>query len=200
MMEHLSSEDASSDTTPHGQAGCPCPPQVAPPGSRSVDDEFSDFYRTNFTKLVAYLLTVFEAGLDEATEAVQTAMNEVVVRWEKVEHPMAWCRTVAKRAFLKRKFSAEESFADFPPTAEPLLTSAPPDQQSVVDRDHMLSLVRRLPEKQREVIALQLLGLSRRDIAKATDATPAQVSGNLAAAKAALRQLEKNDRMREQRQ
>src|SRR5947199_3448551 len=89
-------------------------------------DQFSRYYRASVAKLVAYLMAACGASPQEAAECVQDTLSELARRWTKVTLPMAWCRTVARRKYYARLYSAVASFDQLPADGAPLLISDSP--------------------------------------------------------------------------
>jgi RNA polymerase sigma factor (sigma-70 family) len=176
-------------------------PDVRAPGAvhdatRDIDAEFAQFYGEYGSTLLAYVLYLVEHR-EMAADIVQNTMIEALLQWEKIQFPKTWCRTVARRKCHHQLFSAEDTFDEMPANASPLLDERQP--WSVEGEDHILSLVSRLSLTQRDVMALNLAGLSVSEIAEEIGKTTEQVSGNLTAARRALKRLEGRDREREHR-
>jgi len=154
-------------------------------------EQFSAFYRSHFTRLIAQIRYL---GADErhAYDIAQDSMLDALQSWEKIAHPEAWIRTTARRKYFKHAYRVEEaSFDDLADNISSLVRSP---QEDVDADDHIVSLVGRLPPRQRVVMALHLEGLTPSEIASEIDASSDQVSANLLHAKNALRRYERRDR------
>ncbi|WP_018505336.1 sigma-70 RNA polymerase sigma factor region 4 domain-containing protein [Parafrankia discariae] len=122
---------------------------------------FSAFYRDFTPDLVGFLIWQGVPHTD-AIEITQDVMAEALRAWEGIEHPQAWTRRVASRAYAKRIASlAEDPVAEMPEAPSPLLTN-PADLDAVVGRHEVLRLLALLPPRQRQVMAWTVYGRSPR--------------------------------------
>ncbi|MFJ8310743.1 MULTISPECIES: RNA polymerase sigma factor [unclassified Streptomyces] len=149
--------------------------------------DYDDFFRAEFPRTVRYLMRA-GAAFEEAEDSAQEAMKALVHKWPGCEHPVGWVRTTAWRAYLRkaerdRKRVALESLnARLAPPAPQHHTDHNPDEHAQV-----LKLLRELPPRQREVLALALDGYGTDEIAELLDLKPGTVRSNLRHARAALR-------------
>jgi RNA polymerase sigma-70 factor (sigma-E family) len=146
------------------------------------DSEFSEFYVGHRDRC---LRAVVASGLrpDEAEEAVAEAFARAWSHWGKVRRlgaPEAWVVRTAVNANISwwRKRRRESP------------ASTPPDEthEDGTDRTDLLSAVRRLPPRQREVVVLRyLLDLSTEQTASHLGIAPGTVASQLHKAIATLR-------------
>ncbi|MEV8524889.1 MULTISPECIES: sigma-70 family RNA polymerase sigma factor [unclassified Streptomyces] len=147
--------------------------------------DYDDFFRAEFPKTVRYLMRT-GASFEEAEDSAQEAMKALLHKWPGCEHPVGWVRTTAWRAYIRkaerdRKRVALESLnARLAPA--PHHQSTHPDEYAQV-----LKLLRELPPRQREVLALALDGYGTDEIAELLDLKSGTVRSNLRHARAALR-------------
>jgi DNA-directed RNA polymerase specialized sigma24 family protein len=137
---------------------------IAADDTAARDPEFSLFYTEQMPRLVAFLM-VQGAGRALAAEVAQEAMIESYRSWDSIDHPAAWVRVVASRAWGQR-------------------VSAEPDGES---RHAFLGKVRDLPAGQREVMAWAYDGYRPTEIAAQLGRDPVEVRSLLREARAALR-------------
>ena len=150
-------------------------------------DAFSEFYLSFTPRLVNFLLWN-GARLVEAADIAQEAMRRAYEQWDTIDHPKAWCRTVASREYGRRMTDVEIATAE-PPV---LLLSYDPD---VIEQRHeVLRRLRQLPPRQRQVLAWTYDGYSPTEIAEELSISPEAVRSNLLKARRALaKQLEEPD-------
>ncbi|MEU6547893.1 sigma-70 family RNA polymerase sigma factor [Streptomyces sp. NPDC046859] len=148
----------------------------------AVDAEFSAFYRADFPRLVGFLILV-GAGREDAVDAAQETMRTLHQKWGEVRHPKAWARTTARRALIHALSSLREQ--GFGEPAEPAAALLVGDQAmwESVERDEVLAILRELPPRQRQALALTFDGFSPAEIAQILDVPAIQVRGNLARAR-----------------
>ncbi|MFE5191627.1 RNA polymerase sigma factor [Streptomyces sp. NPDC056628] len=148
----------------------------------AVDAEFSAFYRADFPRLVGFLILV-GAGREDAVDAAQETMRTLHQKWGEVRHPKAWARTTARRALIHALSSLREQGLGEP--AEPAAALLVGDQAmwESVERDEVLAILRELPPRQRQALALTFDGFSPAEIAQILDVPAIQVRGNLARAR-----------------
>jgi len=126
------------------------------------------------------------ASRADAEDAAQEAMIAAWARWESIEAPTAYARTVAVRAYLRQvrqkgSVTALTDQASHDPVGHPDLDIFTLEQQRV------LSLLRGLPPAQRTVAALYYDGFSCKEIAELTGKPAATIRANLRDARKALK-------------
>lgn len=154
---------------------------------------FEVFYRSYAARLVGLLIWQGAEGY-LATDLAQDAMRKVWERWSEIRDPWAWVRQTAGRALIRHLIDDRETTADW--VVSPLLTS--PDAVAELEaRYTVLRLLKGLPFRQRQVLALTLDGLAPKEIADELDLTPEAVRASLKKARrrtAELLREEEDDR------
>ncbi|MFE7076469.1 RNA polymerase sigma factor [Streptomyces sp. NPDC057620] len=148
----------------------------------AVDAEFSAFYRADFPRLVGFLIQV-GARREDAVEAAQETMRTLHRRWREVDHPRAWARTTARRTLIRALRASREEDLGEPPEAAAALLVGDQALWEAVECDEVLAVLRELPPRQRQALALTYDGFTPAEIAQILDVSPAQVRGNLARAR-----------------
>jgi len=130
----------------------------------TVGEAFSTFYRRFFPTLVAFLMWQ-GAKLQDAAEIVQETMCEAYRYWSRIRNPEAWTRQVASRKLVRH-------IAQVVQEEEP--TNEVPEHSSLLrltnvaawEQEHdILSLLDKLPPRQRQVMAWTLDGYKPSEIA-----------------------------------
>jgi RNA polymerase sigma factor (sigma-70 family) len=154
--------------------------------SASSDDvaAFSEFYRSFVPTLVAFLVWQ-GARLPDATDIAQETMVKVYQRWSEIRQPQAWARTAASHELVRRVARVREDPVEQVPEPNSLL---PPsfDVEKWELRHEILSGLRALPPRQRQVMAWTLDGYTPTEIADLLEITPEAVRANLMKARRAL--------------
>jgi RNA polymerase sigma-70 factor (ECF subfamily) len=159
-----------------------CRPQT-PPDS-AARSEFAGFYEKTMPRLVVFVLR-HGADIHEAKEAAQAAFAEAWERWESIEHPHAWLRTVAFRQLLRLRERREGPLQD---------TEERPGGVCPVERiefgaqeELVLRVLAGLPMQQRRAFAWTFDGFTAQETADALKTTPEAVRQNLARARRSLK-------------
>lgn len=151
-------------------------------------DQFHDFYRAAYPRLVAQLYAV-TGDLAQAEDVVQEAFVRAASRWPEVRSyhaPEAWVRKVALRLRLDalrrvRRQAAALARLGARPGPEPLI--GPEDRE-------LVEALRRLPDRYREVLVLHhCLDQSVDDVAAHLGVPAATVKTRLARGRAKLASL-----------
>ncbi|RFU41210.1 sigma-70 family RNA polymerase sigma factor [Actinomadura logoneensis] len=154
-------------------------------------DAFDDYYRSDLTGLVRFLLHL-GASIEDAQEIAQEAMLAVLRKWRDVEDPWAYTRATAKTIFMRRlsKSKRDQEAAKRAWIPEQLRA---PFISFAAEVESVMQMLHTLPLEQREVMAWTLDGYTPSQIAKATNQKPATVRSHLRHARAALKkQLARN--------
>jgi RNA polymerase sigma factor (sigma-70 family) len=141
-----------------------------------TDNGFVSFFRERFGRTVV-LLTAMGARRADAEDAAQEAMVLTWQKWDSIDEPAAWVRTVAVRAYwrLLRTRPQTVSFDESVP-------------EGIVDSDlsifteeqqHVLRLLRALPSMQCAVAALSYDGSTCGEIAMLLGISGATVRSHL---------------------
>jgi RNA polymerase sigma factor (sigma-70 family) len=179
----------------------PRPPQARPaantPGMASPapggGHEFARFYRDHISRLAAYL--VYQgAAAHLAADIAQDAMITTYQRWPEIKSPKTYTWTVAYRAFIRHALNDLEQPADEVPEPAALLPR-PGEAEAWVQEQHIIHVLRALPPRQRQVLALTIDGWTPAEIAELLGLKPAAVRSNL---KKARRSADEHRRTREE--
>ncbi len=81
-------------------ASSSAPAAVGPPLSPEEQAGYDAFYRQEFASLMRNVI-LLGASSEEAADAVQDVLTELLLRWRTVRHPKAWCRTAAMHRYLR---------------------------------------------------------------------------------------------------
>jgi RNA polymerase sigma-70 factor (ECF subfamily) len=146
--------------------------------------DFEDFYRAEYTRLVA-LLTVALGDVHVAADVCSEAFTRAFERWEQVSgfaEPVGWVyrvavnvgRRQARRRAVERRVLAS--------------VSAPEAVAPVEEMDSRLwAALQKLTFRQRTVVALRhVAGLSQNEVAEVLGIRPGTVSATLVAARRKL--------------
>jgi len=174
---------------PGPPAGTPGPPSLAQGGER----EFARFYQGHIARLVGYLIYQ-GAAAHLAADIAQDAMITAYRRWAEIKSPKAYTWTVAYRAFIRYALNDPELPAEEIP--EPaLLLPRPEEAEAWLQEQHIIHVLRALPPRQRQVLALTIDGWTPAEIAELLGLEPAAVRSNL---KKARRNADEQRRTREE--
>jgi RNA polymerase sigma factor (sigma-70 family) len=191
-MTHPSAAD-SPGVSRAAEAG----PSAITPGlagrGGGVQDEFARFYRDHINRLAAYLIYQ-GAAAHLAADIAQDAMIKTYRRWGEIKTPRAYTWTVAYRAFIRHALSdAEQPAAEVPEPAA--LLPRPTEAEAWLQEQHVIHVLRTLPPRQRQVLALTIDGWAPAEIADLLGLDPAAVRSNL---KKARRNADEHHRTREE--
>jgi RNA polymerase sigma-70 factor (ECF subfamily) len=178
--------DDAEPATPAPARGPKPATEVAHPQARPTQPavDFNAFYQEFVPTLVAFLLWQ-GAGLHDAADIAQDTMTRAYQYWERIEHPYAWARTVASRAYARRIASIEEEHpVDEVPETSPLLSDI--DVAAFAERHVVLRVLALLPPRQRQVMAWTYDGYKPAEIAEELKIRPEAVRSNLRKARRAL--------------
>lgn len=126
--------------------------------------EFASFYRGHHGRLVSYLIYQ-GASVHLAAELAQEAMITAFQRWQEISSPRAYAWTVAYRAFTRHALhDAEEPVAEVP---EPTIVLPHPQEAEIwLGKQQIVKVLRALPPRQRQVLALVFDGWTPAEIAE----------------------------------
>ncbi|MET7808603.1 sigma-70 family RNA polymerase sigma factor [Micromonospora chersina] len=126
---------------------------------RRIVEQFSAFYRDYATRLAAFLVSIGVPQVD-ALDIMQETMHKAYRRWPLIEHPKAWVKTTASKAYAERlarldPIPVEDIVDRLPPT---------PSETGFADTKHdILTALQQLPMRQRQVLAWSFEGHSGGD-------------------------------------
>jgi RNA polymerase sigma-70 factor (ECF subfamily) len=134
----------------------------------TIREDFVAFYKEQYKKVVGFI--IFSGGsLHEAEEAVSEAFAQAYPQWDKIEHPRAWIRTVATRAFFRERQLRQKRVRDLPEdeTLLPDTVIASVDiLQAVEGHDWVEWMIKELTPRQQEVMRGIVEGLSTYQVAQ----------------------------------
>lgn len=141
--------------------------------SQDTVSEFTEFYLAYKASIVAFLM--FQgASFPDAAEIAQDAMCEAYKSWPAIDHPKAWTRRVASRAYLRRISSADgEILIDVTPEVPGVIGI--PDESYWEERHEVLRVLRRLTPRLRQVLAWTIDGFTPTEIAEELGMKPEAV-------------------------
>ncbi|GAA0909595.1 RNA polymerase sigma factor [Virgisporangium aurantiacum] len=146
--------------------------------------EFALFCQDDMPRLVAFVMSL-GAPAALAADIAQDSMTTTYRRWDSVDNPRAWVRTVAKRTWWKL---ADQSRTEIPrqdlPPSSGLLTDAQADE--ITHQHTFLALLQPLTPHQREIMAWTYDGYQPTEIAAIMVMNPATVRSALRDARAKL--------------
>ncbi|MEV5142261.1 sigma-70 family RNA polymerase sigma factor [Streptomyces syringium] len=150
----------------------------------AVDAQFSAFYRKTIKRLTGFLIN-HGASLPVAADIAQDAMTKAYQRWGDLREPQAWVHIVASRAYIRKATDLREEPVDQVPEPTSLLPR--PDTAADWEARHdTLQLAKKLPYRQRQILAWTLSGYTPSEIAQQLELTPEAVRASLKKARRTL--------------
>lgn len=149
--------------------------------------EFAACYVAEMPYLIRYLQKCFDdADFQDAADAAQNAFTALLTDWDSVRNPRAWLRTVAFREMLRRPARAEYPLD----TAHREPESLPASRQVELREQEqtVLSAIRQLPLRQRQVFALIYDQFSYREIAEIMNISEQAVRQNAKRARTTVKE------------
>lgn len=154
---------------------------------RPGTDDFADFYRTAYPRLVA-ALTRSTGSRRDAEDVAQDAFSRLLPKWQQVaryEDPEAWVRQVAFRLSVSRWRRARTARATARRLGPPPDVQAPSEDRVLVD-----DVLGRLSPHHRQVLVLHHgLDMPIEEIARVLRSKPGTVKSRLSRARQAAAQL-----------
>jgi RNA polymerase sigma factor (sigma-70 family) len=152
---------------------------------RPAFETFDDYFRTDYRSVVGFLM-LLGAGFEEARDAAQEGMVEAARRWGSIDHPKAYVRIAARRAYYRqdlddrrsrlatvgRRTDSESDLAVNTAALNDWVTT-------ITELDAIQSSCNALPEAQREVVAMHIQGFTPQEIAAELGRNSATVRSNL---------------------
>jgi RNA polymerase sigma factor (sigma-70 family) len=139
-------------------------------------EAYRAFYLEYTPRLVRYLI-VSGAPPAWAAEFAQDAMLQLWQKWDDVESPWAWCRTVAYRAWIRYRTRLPEQPVEGLSERSTLLSLE--DAATVETRHDVLRLLDELSPRERHVMALTYDGDTPAEIADELGMNEATVRSHL---------------------
>lgn len=171
-------------------------PETAPSGSQQGEEEcvpgpcepdlgsdFAAFYQRYMPSLVAFVIWL-GADVHEAESVAQEAMLRAYRGWETIKQPRAWVRVVASREYFRRILTCHDD-----PVSEVPEISPPAADATMIGQEQasVLALLRRLPPRQRQIMAWVYDGYTPKEIADLLGMEPNAVRASLHKAREALK-------------
>lgn len=154
--------------------------------SEQARTEFEGFYREDLPKLVVFLV-LHGVRPEDAKDVAQVTMTRAWQLWQEIRRPRAWVRTVAYREWIRWSVTLEEPRQQVMEGS--LLLQAQADQNEWETRHQVITAVRSLPPRQRQVVAWALDGFTPAETAHALNMKPEAVRGSLKLARQTLRKV-----------
>jgi RNA polymerase sigma factor (sigma-70 family) len=168
---------------PRSERASPSSVRRVPPqrGGRDAE-EFDDFFRREYRKLVASVMFV-GARREEAEDAVTEAMVLAARRFPDLEHPAVWVRVAAQRLYIK-KAQRERELARREQLMSPPAAPARPGDHDLLD--FVREILATMPPAQATVLALTIDGYTAGEIASMLGCPQTTVRSNLRNARATM--------------
>ncbi|QKV74126.1 RNA polymerase sigma factor [Amycolatopsis sp. Hca4] len=158
-----------------------------------------EFYHEHATKLVGFVIKL-GATVQDAEDIVHGVLLKLLNRWDTVENPTAWARTVATHAYMRSAVRVREVVTTEPipeSTAAPALFTPEFRAEIAEEFAEVTAALAVLPGQQRLVMAWRMEGsYTDKEIAQVLRTTPKAVA---AAAKRARRTLKTHLRREDRR-
>jgi RNA polymerase sigma factor (sigma-70 family) len=180
-MTHPGAADSPGPAGPRAAPAASTPSAATPAPGR--EDEFARFYRGHVSRLVAYLIYQ-GAAAHLAADIAQDAMIAAYRRWPEIKSPRSYAWTVAYRAFIRYALNDPEQPAGEVPEPTPLLPR-PGEAEAWLQEQHITDVLRALPPRQRQVLALTVDGWTPAEIAELLGLAATAVRSNLKKARRA---------------
>lgn len=141
------------------------------------EEAFSQFYRKLVVPLSAYLVSQ-GAPAHLAAEIAQDTMLKAYRKWHEITWHKSWVYKVAYQAYVRHVTRVDAEPFEEVPEPTPLLPR--PDQaETWAQQREIVHLLRELPPRQRQVLALHHDGWTTREIAELLGIGDATVRQNL---------------------
>ncbi|WP_159029202.1 RNA polymerase sigma factor [Streptomyces viridochromogenes] len=162
--------------------------------STAEQQDYDDFFRAEFTPITRHVLSL-GASIEEAKDAAQATLLDLLKNWHSVRAPRAWCRKAAANHYLRSEMRAnrglelsrQEFIARRGEDAHNLASSLE-EWEFVID-----FVQKHLTGAQRIIMAWHLDGYTPREIAQVLNKDMATVRSNLRHARIKLASALKNE-------
>lgn len=153
-------------------------------------ETFDEFFRSEIDRLIGFLCKtgyLLEVAKDAAAEAMALAYE----KWHEIVNPRAWVRRVAQRVASKYQLEGPRSVAKAIAAGWGVAERYDDGQRQarVEEQPQIIALLRRLPDRQRMLMAWELDGFMPIEIANEMEMAPDTVRSNLRHARARLKQI-----------
>ncbi|MET8041339.1 sigma-70 family RNA polymerase sigma factor [Micromonospora sp. NPDC005215] len=152
---------------------------------KQVVEEFSAFYRAFATRLAGWLILQGASEAD-AYDVMQETMYKAYHYWHTIEHPKAWVRATASRAYAERLARLD------PVPIEEIAERLPPlpSGSALADlKQDIRAAMQQLPPRQRQVLAWSFEGHTPAEIGAQLRMTSEAVRSSRYKARKALTEL-----------
>jgi RNA polymerase sigma factor (sigma-70 family) len=183
MSESSTGRSVEKIKQPEDQLLSPLPLQHLTDEERR--EQFAEYYRADFPRLVAFLMWL-GATFSDAAEVAQDTMAEAFKGWSSIQKPKAWTRTVASRIFLRKISSVEAEILTESLPEPPMLVRDDPGELYWEQEHQIYAVLKGLPPRQRQVFAWSLEGFSPKEIADILSIDPAAARQSLKKARRAV--------------
>ncbi|MFJ6394049.1 RNA polymerase sigma factor [Streptomyces sp. NPDC091972] len=153
------------------------PPNPSPQPPEPQVEEFEEFFRAWFPRLVAIMVRR-GYSLEDAKDSATDAMISLLQNWEKVSHKVAWVTLTANRLAL-RSAMRQSKVSDLYRRADSGENVALSADQILLPADLLKQIREILPPKQREIFYFSMEGYSSKEISELTGSSPATVRSQL---------------------
>jgi RNA polymerase sigma factor (sigma-70 family) len=160
--------------------------RITPSASRAA----GRFFRASYARLLAFALYM-GATREEAEDAIESTMIDMLDRWEKIRNPQAYARKAVTRELIAQRKQSRR-FIPLPDEGGEHLGGRdhdPPQEEKLTvweDIQWVRGLLNSLPRRQQEVMALIVDEFRPAEIATLLGRDPAAVRQNLLAARRRL--------------
>ncbi|MEX2980381.1 RNA polymerase sigma factor [Streptomyces sp. C36] len=146
---------------------------------------FAVFFTAEYPRVVHSLMRA-GATYEEAEDATQDAMHELLRSWPDCKNPAGWVRTVAWHAYCRKAERNRKRLALESRNAR-LARETPAGRSEPGEHEKVVEILRGLPPRQGQVLALHLDGYTAQEIAELISVKASTVRSNLRHALATLR-------------
>lgn len=152
------------------------------------DDSFKKFFHAEYRSVIRFLMST-GACRQDAEEAAADAFRDAERQWKSIRAPKAWIRRVAGRKLPEtgRRPESAVSLEELGVDAQTASGLEPAEQVAAIET--VLAALRRLPDKQREVMAWTIDGYTPSEIAEHLHEPAANIRQNIKRARENLRML-----------
>jgi RNA polymerase sigma factor (sigma-70 family) len=146
--------------------------------------DFSACYKRELPSVTWFVMSL-GADASRAADVAQSTFAEAFAIWDRIEHPTAWLRRVARRIYYRHLDSHETPVDAVPEQYSPLSAADKVELQD--EANAVLAALADLPPKQRQVMAWSIDGFSPTEVARELNIDSATVRQNLAKARKSLK-------------
>jgi RNA polymerase sigma factor (sigma-70 family) len=135
--------------------------RISRAGNPELSSDFATFYRQQTPGLVAFVMWL-GAPVHDAENIAQETMLRAYKGRKAIEHPRTWIRVVASREYFRSVLNGnDDPVAEVPETSRPGIDAAVTGEEQA----RVLALLRRLPPRQRQIMAWVYDGYKPKEIA-----------------------------------